>query len=404
MLSPVFRVRDFHMHDITPYPIKVQWPATPTEPDDDTELVVFPRGNTIPSTKVLTFYRKEPFEIEATYAEPEGLPGSINPWIAKFSAKSVPADPAGDLACVKLKTRLNLHGVLSFEGAYVEEMVDREEQPMEVDGAVEGAPPPAPKKKKTKKEVPFVASTSSLNSTALEKLKEQEAQMHAADKLVMDTEDRKNALEEYVYDMRAKLDDRYAPYVQPEEKQKLLVALSEAEDWLYSDEGEDATKSAYVTRLDALKGIGDLITSRYRESEERPRVISQLRETLNKYMSDATSAHERFAHIDAKDKQSVVEKCATTQKWLDDQTVRQAERPKNTDPVLVSQDVEKKREEVVYFATPILTKPKPKPPVPTPTGTGANTPKSRTDTPDPAAAGGAKTEGEAPGPSEMDVD
>jgi heat shock protein 4 len=304
---------------------------------------------------------------------------------------------------VKLKTRLNLHGVLSFEGAYVEEMVEKEEQPMQVDGAAEGAPPaPAPKKKKVKKEVPFVASTSSLDSATVEKLKEQEAGMHAADKLVMDTEDRKNALEEYVYDTRAKLDERYAPYVKPEEKHNLLAALSEAEDWLYSDEGEDATKSAYVARLDGLKVIGDPITNRYRESEERPRVISQLRETLNKYLADATSTQERLAHIDEKDKQSIVEKCATIQKWLDDQIVRQAERPKNTDPVLLSQDIEKKREEVIYFATPILSKPKPKPPViPTPTGTGTNTPKTRTDTPDPA---GAKTEGAAPGPSEMDVD
>ena len=87
--------------------------------------------------------------------------------------------------------------------------------------------------------------------------------------------------------------------------------------------------------------------------------------------------------------------------------MRQAERPKNVDPVLTCAEIGKKRDEVIYFATPILTKPKPKPPVvPTPNGMGAQTPKSRMDTPDPGAAGGAKPEGEAPatGPSEMDVD
>lgn len=223
--------------------------------------------------------------------------------------------------------------------------------------------------------------------------------------------DRKNALEEYVYDTRGKLDDRYASFVQPDEKSKLLVALQEAEDWLYSEEGEDTTKSAYVTRLDALKVLGDPITFRYRESEDRQKSISQLRETLNNYMAQATSTEEKLAHIDEKDKQSVVEKVATVQKWLEDQIVRQAERPKNVDPVLTSAEIEKKRDEVIYFATPILTKPKPKPPVPS----GTQTPKSRTDTPDPAAAGtppppkpdgDAATGGEAPpsGPSEMDVD
>lgn len=187
-LSPVFRVRDFSIHDITPYPIKVQWAPTPSDPDDDTELLVFPQGNSIPSTKVLSFYRKEPFDIEAVYAEPSLLPGGINPWIGKFTAKDVPADPKGDITCVKLKTRLNLHGVVSFETAYVEEVEEREEPaPMDVDSA---EAPVAPKKKRIvkKKDIPFIASTSSLDKSTLEALREQENQMYAADKLVMDTE------------------------------------------------------------------------------------------------------------------------------------------------------------------------------------------------------------------------
>jgi len=204
------------------------------------------------------------------------------------------------------------------------------------------------------------------------------------------------------------LDDRYAAYVQPEEKKKLLEQLQEAEDWLYTEEGEDATKSAYVSRLDALKVLGDPITFRYKESEERQKAISLLRETLNTYMAQATSTEEKFAHIEEKDKQSVVEKVATIQKWLEDQIVRQAERPKNVDPVLTSTEIGKKRDELIYFAVPILTKPKPKPPVlPTP---GTETPRSKTDTPDPRKKQGTDGEaqqpagGEAPGPSEMDVD
>lgn len=207
--------------------------------------------------------------------------------------------------------------------------------------------------------------------------------------------------------MRAKLDERYLPFVQAEEKSKLLVALQEAEDWLYSDEGEDATKSAYVSRLDALKVLGDPITFRYQESEKRQSAIAQLRETLNSYMAQATSGDEKFAHIDEKDKQSVVEKVATVQKWLEDQIVRQAESPKNVEPVLKSAEIGKKRDEVIYFATPILTKPKPKPPVipgSTPTGTpGTQTPRTGKDTPEPQADG-AKVDTEASGPSEMDID
>ena len=214
-------------------------------------------------------------------------------------------------------------------------------------------------------------------------------------------QDRKNALEEYIYDMRGKLDDRYAVYVQPQEKEKLLVALQQAEDWLYSEEGEDATKSVYVEKLDSLKVLGDPITFRYKEAEERSKVVSQLRETINQYMSQALSEDEKFSHIDSKDKQAVVEKCATVQKWLEDQIVRQSERPKNVEPVLKSADALQKRDEIIYFATPILSRPKPKPPkVDTPQGT--ETPKSGQQTPNPPQGEQAKPEDN--GPSEMDID
>lgn len=187
--SPTFRVREFSVKDINHYPIKVSWDRTPGDPDEDTELVVFPRGNSVPSTKVLTFYRKEGFELRAEYAEPENLPGGINPWIARFTAKSVPPDPSGDFTCVKIKTRLNLHGIMGFEAAYVESIEEREEPPsMEVDG--EAAENAVQKKKRgiKKIDVPFILGATSLDSSVIEKLRELEAQMHATDKLVQDTE------------------------------------------------------------------------------------------------------------------------------------------------------------------------------------------------------------------------
>lgn len=206
--------------------------------------------------------------------------------------------------------------------------------------------------------------------------------------------------------MRGKLDDRYAPYAQPTEKEKLLVELSKEEDWLYTEEGEDATKSAYVSRLDALHKLGDPITARWREAEDRARAMAELRDTINTYMSQATSSGERYNHIDPKDKQSIVEKCATVQQWLEDQNARQVEKPKNVDPVLTTAEMAKKREEIIFFATPIMTKPKPKPPK----VEGTDTPKSGQQTPNPPPKTETETppkaEGEAAdeGPSEMDID
>lgn len=183
MLSPVFRVREFNVQDITPYPIKTTWERVPGDADDDTELVVFPRGNNIPSTKVLTFYRDGPFELEASYAEPESVHGPA--WIGSFHCKNVVPNANGDPVQIKVKSRLNLHGILSFEGAQLIEEETAEPEPLP-EGAEGEAPKPRKLIKKTDLQV--VTRYSSLDPAVLEKLRESENSMYAADKLVADTE------------------------------------------------------------------------------------------------------------------------------------------------------------------------------------------------------------------------
>lgn len=127
ILSPVFRVRDFSVHDIVNYPIEFSWEQSPDIPDEDTSLTVFNKGNVMPSTKILTFYRKQPFDLEAKYAKSDMLPGKTNPWIGRFSVKGVKADSKEDFMICKLKARLNLHGILNVESGYYVEDVEIEE-------------------------------------------------------------------------------------------------------------------------------------------------------------------------------------------------------------------------------------------------------------------------------------
>ena len=131
ILSPVFRVRDFSVHDIVNYPIEFNWEQSPDIPDEDTALTVFNKGNVMPSTKILTFYRKQPFDLEAKYAKPEMLPGKMNPWIGRFSVKGVKADSKDDFMICKLKARLNLHGILNVESGYYVEDIEVEEPILE---------------------------------------------------------------------------------------------------------------------------------------------------------------------------------------------------------------------------------------------------------------------------------
>ena len=265
--SPIFKVREFTVHDITSYPIQFNWEPTPEIPNEDSSLVVFSRNNPIPSTKILTFYRKGPFDIELQYADPAGLPGKMNPWISRYTIKGVTPAADNDFSVVKVKARMNLHGVINVENAYivaeeeVEEVIKEEKkdekkdvkkenkkedkdkdpdvsQPVQAKinfQAMDAEPtPPPPQTRKIKKQVrkgdlPIVGGGLSLDSALKESYKEREAEMTVADKLIADTEDRKNALEEYIYDMRGKLEDIYADYASEDEKAKFRTMLDDAE-------------------------------------------------------------------------------------------------------------------------------------------------------------------------------
>jgi heat shock 70kDa protein 4 len=246
ILSPVFRVRDFSVHDIVTYPIEFTWEQSPDIPDEDTSLTVFNKGNVMPSTKILTFYRKQPFDLEARYAKPELLPGKVNPWIGRFSVKGVKADDKDDFMVCKLKARLNLHGILNLEsGYYVEDVEVEEPEPepkkegdaMETDqpAANGSAEQPKPQKmRKVKKQVrkgelQLVAGTSSLDDATKSQAAEAENTMFMEDKLVTDTEDKKNELESYIYDLRGKIDDLYAEFSNQDEKDKIKDKLEKAE-------------------------------------------------------------------------------------------------------------------------------------------------------------------------------
>ena len=288
ILSPAFRVRDFSVHDIVSYPIEFTWEKSQEIPDEDTNLTVFPKGNAVPSTKILTFYRKEPFDLEAKYAEPDKLPGKITPWIGKFSIKNVKPDPKDDFMICKLKARVNLHGVLNVESGYYVEEVEVEEEikdeenkdvsqlPTAADSdAMDGDPQKSnrrshsesssptsssvsakrprlrdpmlipeehlqqamdvdqqqageqkPKYRKVRKQVkkgdlPVVAGTSALDQVTKDIYIEMENTMAMEDKLVADTEDRKNALEEYIYELRNKIEDVWAPFASDSEKKRI---------------------------------------------------------------------------------------------------------------------------------------------------------------------------------------
>ena len=325
-VSPVFKVREFTTTDAQLFPIKLVWEASAdAAADDGTEIIAFDVGNAIPSTKVLSFQRSEAFDLEARYANPDQLPGGVNPFIGKYTVKGVKPAAEGGKSQVKVKARLNLSGVLSFEGATLIEQGPEEEEaatpaPMETDAAAEGADAaPAEPAKKVRKTVKTALPTTSaglgLDTSLVNDFREKEGQMHSSDKLVLETEDRKNALEEYVYEIRDRLESSWKKFSSDDDKTKLRELATQAEDWLYSDEGEDATKSAYVERLSGLKALGDPVHLRMRETDDRPRAAAQLRDLLNEYNTKMSNDAE-VAHIPEDKRMKVIETVANAESWL----------------------------------------------------------------------------------------
>ena len=64
ILSPVFKVREFSVTDIQPYPIKLVWENT-GEGQATGEMEVFPQFHPVPFSKMLTFYKTHTFQVSS---------------------------------------------------------------------------------------------------------------------------------------------------------------------------------------------------------------------------------------------------------------------------------------------------------------------------------------------------
>lgn len=76
--------------------------------------------------------------------------------------------------------------------------------------------------------------------------------MIAADRREKERIDARNALEEYVYALRDKLEGEFSQVVEESQKAKLTSELNYLETWLY-EEGSEEKCQAYSDRLESLK-------------------------------------------------------------------------------------------------------------------------------------------------------
>uniref|UniRef100_A0A670Y9H6 Heat shock protein family H (Hsp110) member 1 n=1 Tax=Pseudonaja textilis TaxID=8673 RepID=A0A670Y9H6_PSETE len=401
ILSPAFKVREISITDAVTFPISLMW-STETE-DGDGIHEVFSRHHAAPFSKVLTFYRKGPFELQAFYSDLSNVPYPEKK-IGKYIIQNIAAQNDGEKNKVKVKVRINNHGIFSVSTAsMVEQMKMEENETPNIEAEIEpqnqksengqqtSQSPPSPevpseenknpsgekgnekksdqppdaKKPKIKVknvELPIEANLVwQLGKDLLNMYIETEGKMIMQDKLEKERNDAKNAVEEYVYDFRDKLSGPYEKFVCEQDRQNFSMLLSEIEDWLY-EEGEDQAKQVYMDKLTELKKFGTPIEVRYQEAEERPKLLEELGHKLRIYAGiteEYKNKDEKYIHIDESE-MNKVEKCVSdTTEWLNNIINIQAKQSLDQDPVVRVNEIRRKLREIHSLCEPIVNQPKP---------------------------------------------
>lgn len=402
MLSPAVRVREFSVTDIQNYPVKLVWDATMGE---DGEMEVFSQNHAVPFSKMLTFFRKEPFSMKAFYV---GNIPYLDPYIGQFTVKDVKPSPDGESVKLKVKVRVNLHGILTISSASLVLKQDATEQdtneqdnvaPDAMDTEPQKNEPNEPanqqeqtessqenhigneddtenqtnseKKEGTKKkkrvktvELPIEAHTHGYSQTELNHYVELECKMIASDRQEKDRVDARNALEEYVYDLRGKLssEDELAIFVNENDRNSLFHHLDDMEKWLY-EEGEDCKRQIYVDKLSLLKNLGEPIKTRRLEFHLHPAALEELASVLQltrKAVDQYRAGDDRYSHLAESDIEKVEQSIEQTHKWLEEKRVVLAGTPCTQNPPVTVSQIRQEKQTFENTVNPILTKPKPK--------------------------------------------
>jgi len=393
MLSPSFRVREFSITDCTHYPIKLGWSAVGAEKLEE-EHVLFQANNSFPSIKLISFNRSDDFQLAASYATDEphakhGVPSAIGSAVVKVPAASAEVMDASKKPKLKVKVEVDINGIFSFRSVQVIEEIkepklsDEEKKTAaeaektaaeqdtklgDKDSKDEDAASfvPGKTKKHTRRTDLSPEATTyvgGLDKDGHSRAFDMEVAQSNADRVVQETAEKRNELESYVYDMRAKLDDSLKDFVKPEVKSSFHENLNAMEEWLY-DDGYDAQKSEYVKRINELRAVGDAIAQRHWETQHREDGVHQLKAAVAKYQAFVSIADgDKYAHISADDKAKVSASASTADEWLASVLIKQDKLPKWETPAFTVAELLQKKKSLVQTCEPISSKkaPAPKP-------------------------------------------
>uniref|UniRef100_A0AAR2JJF8 Heat shock protein 4 like n=1 Tax=Pygocentrus nattereri TaxID=42514 RepID=A0AAR2JJF8_PYGNA len=440
ILSPAFKVREFSITDVVPFPVTLRW-KSPTD-EGVGECEVYTKNHAAPFSKVITFHKKEPFDLEAFYSSPQDLPYPDSR-IGRFTVQNVMPQPDGDSSKVKVKVRVNVHGIFSVSSAslidkqkgeaedvhhksevfvisaqllfhfcvlYLYSIFDFLKEGMSCEKQEQGSSKPKTKVKSI--DLPILTNTiRQLDRDLLNSLVEEERKMIIQDKLEKERNDAKNAVEEYVYDLRDKLSQTNilglcfpifslcSTYVILYVNDFDIIICCDTENWLY-EEGEDQEKQIYLDKLAELKRFGEPIEERYREHEDRPRAFEELGRKIQLFLKVVEAykqKDENYQHLNAEEMITVEKSVNEAMSWMNTKMNAQSKLSIAQDPVLKVAEIIQKIRDLEEVCNPVVNRPKPKAEEPAEDNGAHN---------GPAAGQGADGKGsqQTKNPGEMEVD
>ena len=204
--------------------------------------------------------------------------------------------------------------------------------------------------------------------------------LHAKDQAKRETEAAKSNLEAYIYSSRSKVrqDEDIEKVTTEEQRESHLQSLEDAEDWLYTDEGENANKTTYETKHKGLKDVSDAFIFRAQESSVRPESVKYAKKWIADTRKTIGTWKDKKKHIFANETEPLLQDIADLESFLEEKEKEQEAKEAHEDAAFTSKEVKSELSKRMTKYKKVKSKPAPKVEKPKTNSTGNATGKNST--------------------------
>ena len=186
--------------------------------------------------------------------------------------------------------------------------------------------------------------------------------LHAKDQAKRETEAAKSNLEAYIYSSRSKVrqDEEIEKVTTEEQRENHLASLEEAEDWLYTEEGEHANKTAYESKHGDLMAVSDAFIFRAKESSLRPESLTYAKKWIAETKKNIATWKEKKPYIFANETEPLLKDIDELVAFLEEKEKEQENKEPHEDPAFSSKEVKGELSKRMTKYKKLKAKPAPK--------------------------------------------